>query len=291
MKLGENNEFYPIFHDFWVKVAIFSRPNAIFSGQSAAFDCPNAAFTHPNATLARQSVISSGPSVVLSRQSPVFPSRCGFFRPGCDFFRPKCHSFSEKCGGFLPFFTRIGSNLMNFAKITLFSFATVAFAAKLSAANPTPAQTAFFEAKIRPILVDNCYKCHSSEAEKLKGGFSLEYRDSLLKGGDTGPAIVPGNPDKSLLITAVRYTDPDLQMPPKNKKLSATQIADLERWVKMGAPDPRVAADGATPSKGWSAKAKEHWAFKPVKKVSVPKIPDAEWPEGGRARHSVRAGS
>ena len=70
------------------------------------------------------------------------------------------------------------------------------------------------------MLANNCYKCHSAEAEKVKGGLLLDTREALLKGGDTGPAIVPGDPEKSLLIKAVRYTDPDLQMPPKGEKLS-----------------------------------------------------------------------
>src|SRR5437879_5558594 len=105
----------------------------------------------------------------------------------------------------------------------------------------TPAQMEFFENKIRPILAENCYKCHSLQAEKVKGGLLLDTREGVLKGSESGPVIVPGSPDKSLLIKAVRYTDPDLQMPPKGKKLSDSQIADLETWVKMGAPDPRVA--------------------------------------------------
>src|SRR5258706_666844 len=113
-------------------------------------------------------------------------------------------------------------------------------ASSAPAANaPDSAVVEFFEKKIRPIFVENCYKCHSKEAEKLKGALLLDTRDGVLKGGDTGPAIVPGQPDKSLLIQAVRYTNTDLQMPPKNKKLSAEQIADLEAWVKIGAPDPR----------------------------------------------------
>src|SRR3954471_8057491 len=69
---------------------------------------------------------------------------------------------------------------------------------------PTADQVQFFENKVRPILANNCYKCHSSQAEKLKGGLSLEFKESTLKGGDTGPALVPGDPEKSLLIKAVR---------------------------------------------------------------------------------------
>ncbi len=83
-----------------------------------------------------------------------------------------------------------------------------------------PAGMEFFEKKIRPILVDNCYKCHSQQSQKVKGGLLLDTREGLLKGGDTGPAIKPGDVEQSLLIKAVRYTDDDLQMPPKNKKLS-----------------------------------------------------------------------
>ncbi len=108
-----------------------------------------------------------------------------------------------------------------------------------------PAGLEFFEKKIRPTLADNCYQCHSRQSEKLKGGLLLDTREGLLKGGETGPAIEPGDPDHSLLIKAVRYTDEKLQMPPKGKKLSPEQIADLETWLKMGAPDPRNSPSGA----------------------------------------------
>jgi len=134
------------------------------------------------------------------------------------------------------------------------SVARPAEAQKLS-----PTQTEFFENKVRPILSKQCYKCHSAEATKVKGGLLLDTRDGLLKGGDSGPALVPGEPEKSLLVKAIRYTDPDLQMPPKGEKLSDAQIADLVTWVKMGAPDPRTG--GATAKKG---DGKNHWAFKPV---------------------------
>ena len=126
--------------------------------------------------------------------------------------------------------------------------ATLAFALLLQcqcfgmAAEQLPrAQVDFFETKVRPLLVERCYKCHSHEAAKLKGGLSLESREGVLRGGDSGPAIVQGDPEKSLLIKAIRYSDENLQMPPKGEKLSSSQITDLETWVKMGAPDPRVA--------------------------------------------------
>ena len=133
----------------------------------------------------------------------------------------------------------------------------------------------FFENKIRPILSDNCYKCHSHEAVKLKGGLSVEYREPLLKGGENGPAIVPGDPNKSLLIKAVRYTDPDLQMPPKGQKLSDQQIADLEAWVKMGAPDPRTVS--AVAAKTWTKNERDHWSFKPVVKPAIPEVKETNW--------------
>jgi mono/diheme cytochrome c family protein len=141
---------------------------------------------------------------------------------------------------------------------------------------PSQAGTEFFENKIRPILANNCYKCHSSQAAKLKGGLSLEYHESMLRGGDSGPAIVPGNPENSLLIKAVRYQDPDLQMPPKGNKLADAQIADLVAWVKMGAPDPRTAGKelaGAT----WSKERRQHWSFQPIKHVTEPDVRNTNW--------------
>src|SRR3954465_12298582 len=89
----------------------------------------------------------------------------------------------------------------------------------------------FFEKHIRPVLSETCYKCHSSTSEKLKGGLMLDSREAMLKGGDTGPSVAPGNLDKSLLIEAIRWQNKDLQMPPK-KALSAEQVADFEAWVK-----------------------------------------------------------
>jgi len=140
----------------------------------------------------------------------------------------------------------------------------------------TPAQTQFFESKIRPVLATKCYRCHSQQAEKVKAGLFLDTRDGVLKGGESGPAIVPGEPEKSLLIKAIRYTDPDLQMPPKGQKLSDDQIADLVAWVKMGAPDPRAMSAA---QKDWKDSGKSHWAWQPLKKPSVPEVKDIAWPK------------
>jgi hypothetical protein len=144
-------------------------------------------------------------------------------------------------------------------------------------AQPTPAQLQFFENKIRPVLAEHCYSCHSARSEKVRGGLLVDSRDALLKGGNSGAAIVPGDPEKSLLIKAVRYTDADLQMPPKNKKLPDALIADLVAWVKMGAPDPRVAK--AVVAKSWSESEENHWAWQPLTKPAVPSVRAATWPK------------
>ena len=152
-------------------------------------------------------------------------------------------------------------------------FAGVLILTQASAAELSRDQQDFFENKIRPVLADHCYKCHSSLAEKVKGGLLLDTREALLKGGETGKAIVPGDPEASLLIRAVRYTDPDLQMP-KDKKLSDDQIADLTAWVKMGAPDPRTAS---ADQKKWTDNRTNHWAWQPVKRVAVPEVNNPAW--------------
>ena|SRR2546422_11004929 len=116
----------------------------------------------------------------------------------------------------------------------------VAPGVRSAAAEASPEQIEFFETKIRPVFAEHCYSCHSEKAEKLKGGLRLDTAEAVLKGGSSGPALEAGNPDASLLIKAVRYTDPELQMPPKNKKLSDDQIASLEAWVKMRSEERRV---------------------------------------------------
>ncbi len=140
----------------------------------------------------------------------------------------------------------------------------------------------FFEQRIRPILVESCYKCHSANSEKVKGGLLLDTREGMLKGGDTGPAIVPGDVEKSLLIKAVRYVDKDLQMPPKDKRLPENQIADLVTWVKMGAPDPRTASGQtsgkATQKPGYDfAAARKQWAFHAPEDPPVPVVKNKKW--------------
>jgi hypothetical protein len=133
-------------------------------------------------------------------------------------------------------------------------------------ADPSPEGVEFFERKVRPVLVKNCYECHAAQAKKIRGGLLLDTRAGLLKGGANGAAIVPGEPEKSLLIRAVRHIDNDLKMP--KEKLADSEIHDLVAWVKMGAPDPRT---GAVATKRLDLdRAREFWSFKPVRKPPVP---------------------
>ena len=138
-------------------------------------------------------------------------------------------------------------------------------------------QTDFFETKVRPILSGHCYKCHSLEQGKAKGDLTLDTREGVLKGGKDGVVLKPGDPDGSLLITAIGYQDPDLQMPPKGEKLSTEQIAVLTAWVKMGAPDPRDAPAGNAKLTGLTDKARGHWAYQPVQKPAVPTPQNQQW--------------
>ncbi len=154
------------------------------------------------------------------------------------------------------------------------------------------AALAFFESKIRPVLVKDCYSCHSADTKKgPKGGLLLDTRAGLLAGGDSGKAIVPGKPTESLLIKAL-HGDGVSDMPPKGK-LSANVIADFEKWVKMGAPDPRVQASGGhepTVRVIDIAKGKEFWSFQPINRDAKRLLPHgtsidaflaAEWDKHG----------
>ena len=145
------------------------------------------------------------------------------------------------------------------------------------AADPKPdaAQVEFFEKQVRPLLAEHCSECHGPD--KQRGGLRLDSRGALLEGGDTGPAVVPGNPDKSLLVKAVGYTDPDLRMPPKTK-LTAGQVAVLTSWVKTGAPWPAVAGVRPDTTSAFRVTEKDRafWSFRPVTRPPVPVVRDRE---------------
>jgi hypothetical protein len=165
---------------------------------------------------------------------------------------------------------------VGFGLLLLMAVSGIARAASPSSPAISSADMQFFENKVRPVLAENCYKCHSRDADKVKGGLMLDTREGLLHGGSTGPAIEPGNPDKSLLVQAIRYTDEDMQMPPKGNKLSDQQIADLTEWVRRGAPDPRaLAAKGS--SAAYAGVGRDHWSFLPLKKPNVPAVENAAW--------------
>jgi hypothetical protein len=139
-------------------------------------------------------------------------------------------------------------------------------------------QLEFFEKKIRPVLVEKCYPCHSAKMQRPMGGLRLDTRDGALKGGDSGPAIAPGDPSRSALVTAISYQNLNLKMPPTGK-LSDGQIADFTAWVKIGAPDPRAEEAAPSAKKGIDfAEARKFWAFQPVKDPSPPAVKQAAWP-------------
>lgn len=148
-----------------------------------------------------------------------------------------------------------------------------------AAAQPASSEAAdhFFESKIRPILVDNCFHCHA--AQKQKGGLRLDSRAAILSGGDDGPALVAGQPGQSLLIKAVRQEQADLKMPP-GKKLSSQQIADLTHWVALGAPWPNAklaAAVRARKELQVTDQDRKHWAFQPVRRPASPSVRQRSW--------------
>lgn len=140
----------------------------------------------------------------------------------------------------------------------------------------------FFETKIRPALVEHCHSCHSQDAKRIRAGLRVDSREALLEGGDSGPAIVPGKPDESPLVLAVRYLSQDLEMPPDGK-LPGRTIEAFTEWVRMGAPWPAKKSEGRAVKAGeagydWQRFGREHWAFQPVKNPALPEVSDMSWP-------------
>ena len=169
------------------------------------------------------------------------------------------------------------------------SFLLAASLAAATSGEPTPPATPispddlqFFETKIRPVLADQCYRCHSAQSEKLRGDLHLDTRAGTLEGGESGPALVPGKPEQSLLIEAIRYGNPDLRMPPKGNKLPDDIVADFVEWIRRGAPDPRTGVAAAPTSAPVAtghayAPSKDHWSFKPVVQPEVPVTQHPAW--------------
>ncbi|MCA9224184.1 MAG: DUF1549 domain-containing protein, partial [Planctomycetales bacterium] len=142
------------------------------------------------------------------------------------------------------------------------------------------AEIDFFESKIRPVLVRHCYECHSAEGGEVKGGLRLDTRDAIRRGGDSGPAVVPGDVDGSLLIDAVRYES--FEMPPTGR-LPDHVVADLTRWIEAGAADPREetspttnVAESSKPKIDF-AEARQFWSFQRPSRHAPPHVERADW--------------
>ncbi|MGH7226920.1 MAG: DUF1549 domain-containing protein, partial [Gemmataceae bacterium] len=153
-----------------------------------------------------------------------------------------------------------------------------AWGAEAKGGAATAEQIAFFEKNIRPVLVKECFACHATTAKKIRGGLTLDTRDGLRKGGDSGPALVPGDSRNSLLVKALKHTQDKLKMPPK-KKLSAEVIADFEKWIALGAPDPRGGPVKVVKNEIDIEKGRAFWSFQPPERTSPPAVKDAAWPK------------
>lgn len=168
--------------------------------------------------------------------------------------------------------------------IVLFS-ATSTFTREMSGPDPVSGESIdFFEKKIRPVLIKHCYECHSSEGKKSKGGLLLDTREASRSGGETGPAVVPFDLAESLLYTAISFTDPKLEMPPKHQ-LEAAVIADFKKWIELGAPDPRETTVAPGTGKGPLhytgtidlVKGREHWAYEAPRASTITRPKNAAW--------------
>ncbi len=159
------------------------------------------------------------------------------------------------------------------ASLGFLAFSLIGFSAQqktAAVAKPTKDQITFFESKIRPVLVDKCYACHGPTAKM--GGLRVNSVAALLKGGQSGPAIIPGEPNQSLLVVALRQTT--LLKMPQGGKLKPNEVADIEAWVQMGAPWPETPGAKEVEPEKW-------WSLQPVKKVALPKVKNTAWIRNG----------
>ncbi|WP_406701351.1 PSD1 and planctomycete cytochrome C domain-containing protein (plasmid) [Singulisphaera sp. Ch08] len=154
----------------------------------------------------------------------------------------------------------------------------LAIVATESVADDSAAGLDFFEAKIRPVLVTHCYQCHSAAAGKSKGNLLLDSRETIRAGGDSGPAVVPGAPDASLLLTAISHADPDLKMPPKTDRLPESVINDFKSWIQAGATDPREkgATDASRPVVNLES-GRKFWSFRKPTDHQPPVSKNPRW--------------
>jgi cytochrome c553 len=175
-------------------------------------------------------------------------------------------------------------------KLAILAFFLVLIS-RVTLAVPEDAGTQFFESKIRPLLIEKCYSCHSAQAKKLKGGLYLDTHEKALKGGESGAAFVPGSPEKSRLIEAIGYKNEDLQMPP-DSRLKENEIADLTAWVKMGAPWGKdISSAGVARIEEFNLQKRKaaHWLWKPVTPQTPPAVKNALWPRSDIDRFILAA--
>ncbi len=161
--------------------------------------------------------------------------------------------------------------IMRLLTVVLLCLSLPSLAAPPANASDPQRGVEFFEKHIRPLLAGRCYKCHGPKKQEAE--LRLDQREGILAGGDSGAVILPGRPKSSRLIEAVEYRNPDLQMPP-DKKLSDLQIANLKRWIEMGAPYPPTKRGPGQPAAGRG----EHWAFQPLAKYPPPTLKNQNWP-------------
>jgi cytochrome c553 len=179
-----------------------------------------------------------------------------------------------------PLETAALSSILKRGAVLACGIAVVASFSACAAANvePTAEEIAFFEKRIRPLLVENCFTCHSADTN-AQGGLRVDDRNGLIVGGNRGAAVVPGKPDDSLLLHAVSYADKRLKMPP-GKQLTPEQIADLTRWIGDGAAWSRVSleVDLDEPNADYDRLRREHWAWQPLQQAEPPSAQPESWP-------------
>ncbi|MEO2049121.1 MAG: PSD1 and planctomycete cytochrome C domain-containing protein [Pirellulales bacterium] len=174
------------------------------------------------------------------------------------------------------------SRLFPYARLFLLGACWAQFCIPSTVASEVATELAdleFFEHHVRPILIEHCYECHSAAAETPGGGLRLDWRGGWQTGGESGPALIPGQAEQSLLVTAVRHES--LEMPP-DRKLTATEIANLVRWIERGAVDPRASPPdiGAVKDESWQAKLHERhkwWSWQPVVQPPLPSVEQTQW--------------
>lgn len=177
--------------------------------------------------------------------------------------------------------------LAGYAFTILLGFFALGGVGAALAAGEDPRGVEFFEKHIRPVLVAQCYQCHSASAKEIKGELRLDTREGLRKGGESGLAVVPGKPEESLLLKALRYED-GLEMPPSGK-LPDNVIANFEKWIAMGAPDPRRPNGSTVGSKISILEARKFWSFQPPKRVPPPEVKNTAWPRSEIDRYLLGA--